>query len=101
MRNKTHRGKDTVSRSHLLLATTPEGQGGGQAHEEKGQHFPRTKQPSIRDQLVVLLMSLGLALFVLALGYRAGWMVELVLVIIVTFSMLTINLLFAFSREDP
>lgn len=96
-----HRGRECVSHAEGLSAVKPAEQEDSRAQEGKEHPFPRSKRPTIQDQLVVLLMSLGLSLFVNALGYHAGWMVELVLVIIVTFASLTINLLFAFSREDP
>lgn len=101
MWNTRRRGRKCVSHAEGVSVARPAEQGDRRAQEGKEYPFPRPKRPPVQDQLVVLLMSLGLAVFVLALGYHAGWMVELVLVIIVTFATLTINLLFAFSREDP
>lgn len=61
-----------------------------------------TKRPSLQDQLVVVLLSLGLFLLVIALGAGAGPMVELVLLLIAMFAVVTINLLFAYSTwEEP
>lgn len=58
------------------------------------------KRPTSQDRLVVLLLSLGLFLLVMALGLWAGPMIELVLFLLATFAVVTINLLFAYSTWD-
>lgn len=58
------------------------------------------RRPSFWDHLVIGGASLGIFLLVLALGVRAGSMVELILILIATFAVVTINLLFAYSTWD-
>lgn len=61
---------------------------------------PPRMRPSGRDQLVVLLQSLGFFLLVMVIGFRGEPMTKLVLLIIAAFATLTINILFAFSQWD-
>lgn len=70
------------------------------AMKEKDPFLDGRHRPSAADQLVALLMSVGLSLVVLLVGISAGRLVELVLVLITAFAVLAINVLFAFSRWE-
>ena len=60
----------------------------------------RRGRPSVTDQLVVLLMSVGMGLLVLLVGIAAGRLVALVFWLITAFTVVTINVLFAFSHWE-
>lgn len=67
---------------------------------KKEKELLRRRRPSVADQLVVLLMSMGMGLLVLFVGSLAGRLVELVFFLITVFAVVTINVLFALSQWE-
>ena len=67
---------------------------------KKEKELLRRRRPSVADQLVVLLMSVGMGLLVLFVGSSAGRLVELVFLLITVFAVVTINVLFALSQWE-